>query len=104
MELNYIIKSFERRTAYVVLLFYFYTMQASDVFGTVGVTMLLAAYFFHLRNIISKEGYFYIGLNFFGAVISCIASVLLHFYPFVILETVWALVSLLPLVKWNNGS
>ncbi|MBK7567188.1 MAG: hypothetical protein KBF42_02960 [Chitinophagales bacterium] len=75
-------------------------MEISNILGTIGVTLLLLAYFLHLRNIISHTGIFYIALNFSGAVIACISSLLLQFYPFVVLEGIWAIVSLMPL--WNK--
>ena len=78
-------------------------MDISNILGTIGVTLLLLAYFLHLRNIISNKSNIYISLNFFGAAIACISSVLLEFYPFVVLEGIWAVVSLLPFIKRNNA-
>jgi len=78
-------------------------MEISNILGTIGVTLLLLAYFLHLRNVISNTGKVYILLNFFGATIVCISSVLLQFYPFVVLEAIWAVVSLIPLIKVSNS-
>ena len=77
-------------------------MLISNILGTIGVTLLLLAYFLHGRNIISHKGIIYIALNFSGAVIACISSLLLEFYPFVVLEGIWAIVSLLPFIKRSN--
>ena len=74
-------------------------MLIPNILGTIGVTLLLLAYFLHGRNIISHKGIIYITLNFSGAVIACISSLLLQFYPFVVLEGIWAIVSLLPFIK-----
>jgi hypothetical protein len=72
-------------------------MAASEWIGSIGVTLLLIAYFLHLRNILSQENKLYIALNFCGAALACLSSVLIRFYPFVLLEAVWAIVSIIPL-------
>lgn len=74
-------------------------MQLPDIIGTIGVTLLLAAYFLHLRNIISGKSLIYIFLNFFGACLAGISSFMIEFYPFVVLEGIWAVVSFIPLIK-----
>ncbi|MBC8045158.1 MAG: hypothetical protein H7Y00_00020 [Fimbriimonadaceae bacterium] len=74
-------------------------MQTADWIGSIGVTLLLIGYFFHLRNIISKNSKAYVALNFFGATLACIASIYAKFYPFVILEGIWAVVSIMSLFK-----
>ena len=38
-------------------------------------------------------------LNLVGAVLACIASYLIGFWPFVVLESVWTLVAALALVR-----
>lgn len=72
-------------------------MIYSSIVGTVGVTMLLGAYFLQLFGWIPK-GRLYILLNIMGAGLSCYASVLIRYWPFVVLEGCWVLVSLLGLV------
>jgi hypothetical protein len=61
----------------------------SSIVGTVGVTLLLGAYFLHLFGFISR-GRLYILLNIKGAGLSCYASVLIRYWPFVVLEGSWA--------------
>ncbi len=68
-------------------------MSFSSIVGTVGVGLLLGAYFLHLFGYIS-QGRLYILLNIIGAGLSCYASVLIRYWPFVVLEGCWVLVSL----------
>ena len=75
-------------------------MTITDWTGAVGVAILLLAYLLNLTGKISRRGLLYIVLNFFGAGIACIASVLLNYWPFIILEGVWTLVSLGALLKY----
>ena len=74
-------------------------MTTTDWIGAAGVTILLLAYFLHLVNKISQHSLVYIILNFLGAGIACFASVLLYYWPFIILEGAWTLVSLMALVR-----
>jgi hypothetical protein len=69
-------------------------MTITDWIGFTGVTILLVAYFLNLRNIIKKDSAVYLSLNFIGAGLACLASVLLHYLPFIILEGCWTVVSL----------
>jgi len=72
-------------------------MTYSSIVGTIGVTLLLTAYFLHLFGFIS-QGRLYILLNIIGAGLSCYASVLIRYWPFVVLEGCWVLVSTAGLV------
>jgi hypothetical protein len=74
-------------------------MSIADIFGTVGVALLLLAFFLNLFGIIQKENKSYILLNLIGAALACYASVLIGFLPFVILEGTWAFVALIALVR-----
>jgi hypothetical protein len=65
-------------------------MAYSSIVGTIGVTLLLAAFFLHLFGFIS-QGKLYIILNIIGAGLSCYASVLIRYWPFVVLEGCWVL-------------
>jgi hypothetical protein len=69
-------------------------MSFSSIVGTIGVGLLLGAYFLHLFGYI-RQGRLYILLNIIGAGLSCYASVLIRYWPFVVLEGCWVLVSLL---------
>jgi hypothetical protein len=69
-------------------------MSYSSIIGSLGVTLLLAAYFLNLFRYIPQESRLYILLNIIGAGLSCYASVLIRYWPFVILEGCWFLVSI----------
>ena len=68
-------------------------MDPANLFGFVGVALLLAAFLFNVMKVMSADGYPYAGLNFVGASLACYSSWLIAFMPFVILEGVWALVA-----------
>ncbi len=74
-------------------------MSFADWIGTVGVSLLLIAFALNLFKIASTKSYLYLGLNFSGALLAGVASVLIKYVPFVILESVWTLVSLLQLYQ-----
>ena len=78
-------------------------MTYSSIVGTIGVTLLLAAFFLNLFGFIWR-GRLYIFLNIIGAGLSCYASVLIRYWPFVILEGCWVLVSILGLAGKKKGS
>ena len=75
-------------------------MNFSEITGSLGVAILLLAFVLNMLNIIKTESLSYILLNFFGAGIACFASWLIPYFPFVILEGAWAVVSLVSLVKY----
>jgi hypothetical protein len=74
-------------------------MNYIDWIGFIGVTLLLLAFFLNLKDKIKTDSLSYLLLNFMGAGIACLASVLLNYIPFVILEACWAMVSAVGLVK-----
>ena len=69
-------------------------MSYSSIVGAIGVTLLLAAFFLTLFRYITQESRLYIFLNIIGAGLSCYASVLIRYWPFVVLEGCWGLVAL----------
>lgn len=75
-------------------------ISASDWIGAIGVTILLLAFLLNLLNKISKESIVYILMNLAGAGLACIASVLIHYIPFIILEGAWMLVSAIALIGY----
>jgi len=74
-------------------------MTFPDIIGTIGVSLLLLAFFLNLFGFISQEGKVYILTNLLGAAIACYASVLIGFIPFVILEGTWSFVAFLALIR-----
>ena len=67
--------------------------------GTVGVSLLLLAFLLNLFKIVSEGSLTYIVLNILGAAIACVASILIEFIPFIVLEVIWVLVGLAGLYK-----
>ncbi|MBA3324103.1 MAG: hypothetical protein H0T41_02090 [Rhodobacteraceae bacterium] len=61
--------------------------------GSIGVFLLLTAFFLNLTGTIMVDSLPYVCLNMFGASLACYASYLVDFLPFVILEGTWALVA-----------
>lgn len=77
-------------------------MTITDWIGSVGVTILLIAYFLNLTGKIASGSLTYIILNTVGAALSCLASVLLKYLPFIVLEATWTCVSLFSLIKYQR--
>lgn len=75
-------------------------LSVNDYIGFAGVLILLIAFLLNLAGKLSKDGLVYALLNVIGAGLACLASVLIHYLPFVILEGTWTLVSLFALVKF----
>ena len=74
-------------------------MAANDIIGTAGVGLILTAYFMGTFKMIDKDRAFYFLLNTMGAAVACYASWLINYFPFVILEAVWAIVSVIGLLN-----
>lgn len=74
-------------------------MNSNDLIGTIGVGIILLAYFLNMFSYIQNNGKLFYLLNIIGASIACFASYLINYIPFVILEGTWALVSVVGLVK-----
>lgn len=72
----------------------------ANIPGFIGVFMILLAYFFNLNGRLKVTELSYILLNLIGALLACVSSVLMDYLPFVILEGVWTLVSLIALIKY----
>ncbi|MFN8289108.1 MAG: hypothetical protein U0U70_02505 [Chitinophagaceae bacterium] len=65
----------------------------TDIIGAAGVGLILVAYFCSLFTIIPKEGKLFFLLNIAGSGLACAASWLIHYWPFVVLEGIWCIVS-----------
>jgi hypothetical protein len=72
----------------------------SDIIGFIGVFILLVAFLANLSGKLSQKSIGYILLNLVGAGLACLASVLIRYIPFVILEGTWTLVSLVALISY----
>ena len=74
-------------------------MTYNDIIGSIGVAMILIAYFLNTENLIPVNGKFFYVVNIIGAALACYASYLIAYWPFVILEGTWTLVSLYGLMR-----
>ena len=74
-------------------------MNYNDIIGTIGVGMILLAYFCNTFGLINGKGKLFFLLNGVGAALACYASWLINYWPFVILEGTWFLVSAIGLFE-----
>ena len=70
----------------------------ADWIGFVGVFVLLLSFTLNLLGKISQNSYPYILMNLVGSALACLASFMIEYIPFVILEGTWCVVSLVALV------
>lgn len=75
-------------------------MNLIDWIGTIGVAMILLAYLLNVFKKLRTDQVSFILLNLIGASMACIASALINYIPFIILEAVWTFVSLIALLKY----
>ena len=74
-------------------------MSYSEITGTVGVGLILLAYFCNIFDWVNGRSKLFFLLNIAGAGLACYASWLINYWPFVILEGTWFLVSVIGLIK-----
>ena len=74
-------------------------MSYNDVIGTIGVGLILLAYLFQTFGWINAKSKLFFLLNIVGAGLACYASCLINYWPFVILEGTWFVVSVIGLIK-----
>jgi hypothetical protein len=74
-------------------------MDAPTLIGSLGVALLLLAFFLSLFKFVAQDGLAYIGMNVAGAALACWSSWVIAFMPFVILEAVWCAVAFAALVR-----
>ena len=74
--------------------------STGEILGSLGVTILLLAFLMNLLKKWSQDSLPYISLNIIGAGLACASSIVIHFFPFIILEGTWMLVSVFALIKY----
>ena len=79
-------------------------MKLSDWIGFSGVILMLIAFLLNLAKVRSTESLSYILLNLIGGSLSTTAAIMIVYYPFVVLEAVWTLVSLVALISYLRKS
>ncbi len=77
-------------------------MNTVDWIGFIGVFQILLAYVLNVFGKLGKKDLTFILLNLIGASLACWASILIDYMPFIILEGLWALVSLIALLKYKR--
>ena len=74
-------------------------LEPSDVIASIGVGLILIAFILNLAGIMDRLARSYLVLNLVGASLTLLASAIIEFYPFVVLESVWALAALIGLLR-----
>jgi hypothetical protein len=74
-------------------------MSPAELFGSIGVALLLIAFFMNLFRLMSSDSRTYQAINAIGAGISCYASYLIGFAPFVVLEATWCAVAIVAMLR-----
>ena len=80
-----------------------FDLNPSDVLGSAGVGLLLIAFFLNLFGLLERRSRTYLLLNLVGAGLACYASLLIEFFPFVVLEGTWSVVAFVGLVRRLRG-
>jgi len=79
-------------------------MNTVDWIGFIGIFQILLAYMLNVFGKLEKKDLTFILLNLIGASLACLASILMKYMPFILLEGVWALVSLIALLKYKRAN
>ena len=77
-------------------------IEPSDVLGSIGVGLILIAFILNLAGTMDRLARSYLVLNLVGASLTLLASAIIEFYPFVVLESVWALAALIGLLRGQS--
>ncbi len=74
-------------------------MTVADWIGSIGVSILLVAFLLNQLKKIAQDSVSYVVMNLIGALLAGLASWMINYTPFIILEAVWVLVSMMSLVS-----
>jgi len=74
-------------------------MTYNNWIGTIGVGLVLLAYFLNTMKMVPENGKLFFFLNIIGGALSCYAAILINFIPFTVLEAIWTVVSIYGFVK-----
>lgn len=75
-------------------------MNYIDWIGFIGVFQILLAFILNITGKINTKDLSFILLNLIGAGMACLASVLMNYVPFIVLEGVWTLATLISLINY----
>jgi hypothetical protein len=79
-------------------------MKVSDIIASLGVIILLVAVLLNLYKKIQANSRAYCAMNFVGAAMCGVSSYMISFYPFVVLEGIWAGFALVSFIKVSRGT
>jgi hypothetical protein len=79
-------------------------MKVSDIIASIGVIILLIAFLLNLYKKLPASSKAYSLMNLIGAAVCGFSSYLIKFYPFVVLESIWAVFALLALFNVPRGT
>lgn len=68
-------------------------MSFDTFLGTAGVSILLVAFVLNLRGWLAPTDIRYQAMNAVGSGLACVASIMIGFFPFVVLEGAWFIVA-----------
>lgn len=74
-------------------------MNYNDIIGIIGVGLILLAYFCNTFRLLKNNSWLFFALNAIGGGLATYASLLIRYWPFVILEGTWFVVSVIGLFK-----
>ena len=74
-------------------------MSFAEMLGTIGVSMILVGFSLNLFGLMQRRSFKYVLLNLVGGGLACTASILIEFFPFIILEGTWTVVAVVGLVN-----
>jgi len=74
-------------------------MTYTDIISTIGVSLILLAFFLNTFKYLADNSKLYFVLNIIGGAFACYGSILLNSFPFIILEGTWSVVALIGLLK-----
>jgi hypothetical protein len=79
-------------------------MSTADLYATAGVSLLLLAFVLDVFDWTADDSDLFLLLNAIGASLAGFGAWLAAFWPFVVLEGIWALVSVVGLLRKRLGS
>jgi hypothetical protein len=74
-------------------------MMTSQITSIVGAALILAAYAAHQAGRMGRESRVYHGLNALGGLLLCVVAVQAFQVGFIVLESVWTVISLVALAR-----
>lgn len=74
-------------------------MSYTDIISTIGVSLILLAFFLSTFKFLDAKSKLYFVLNIIGGAFACYGSVLLNSLPFIVLEGTWSLVALVGFIR-----